>query len=65
MPRFANRTAVLRVGCAVEISPHKSGLLVKTEGDARLSLAQMLEAFDPKLHGGEAMATAPVGKEKL
>jgi len=49
----------------VEITPHESGVLVTPKGDVRLSLAQKLDAFDPKLHGGEAMATAPIGKEKL
>ena len=31
----------------------------------RPSLKQMLAEFDPKLHGGEAMAFKPVGKEAL
>lgn len=32
---------------------------------AAASLAEKLAAFDPKLHGGEAMATRSVGKEVL
>ncbi len=28
-----------------------------------LSLAERLSLFDPELHGGEAMATVPVGRE--
>jgi antitoxin MazE len=38
--------------------------VVKPQGRApRMTLAQKLKAFDPKLHGGEQMADAPVGKE--
>ena len=65
IPSAVAKSVGLCVGRPVEITPHKSGLLVKPKGEVRLSLAQMLEAFDPKLHGGEVMATAPVGKEKL
>ena len=31
----------------------------------RPSLKEMLAAFDPKRHGGEAMALRPVGREVL
>jgi antitoxin MazE len=65
IPSSIARSAGFRVGRPVEITPHESGVLVTPKGDVRLTLAQMLEAFDPKLNGGEAMATAPVGKEKL
>jgi hypothetical protein len=33
------------------------------EKSAALTVAQRLAAFDPALHGGEAMATGRVGKE--
>lgn len=29
-----------------------------------LSLEERLQRFDPERHGGEAMATAPVGSER-
>lgn len=35
------------------------------ESDTEPTLDAMLEAFDPKRHGGEAMAFAPVGVEAL
>ena len=35
------------------------------EADAEPTLDAMLAAFDPKRHGGEAMAFAPVGVEVL
>jgi antitoxin MazE len=31
----------------------------------KMSLAAMLANFDPKRHGGEAMAFAPLGKEAM
>lgn len=65
IPSSLARSVGFRVGGPVEITPHESGVLVTPKGDVRLSLAQKLDAFDPKLHGGEAMATAPIGKEKL
>jgi antitoxin MazE len=37
--------------------------LVRALGEPRLTLAQKLAAFDPALHGGEAMVTRPVGNE--
>jgi antitoxin MazE len=40
-------------------------VLVRAIGTPKLTLAQKLSAFDPALHGGEAMATRPVGKEAL
>jgi hypothetical protein len=40
----------------VEVSARDSSVLVKAIGDPRLTLAQKLAAFDPALHGGEAMA---------
>jgi antitoxin MazE len=42
----------------------KPGRIV-IEADIEPSLEAMLAAFDPKRHGGEAMAFAPVGVEVL
>jgi antitoxin MazE len=39
--------------------------LVRALGEPKLTLAQKLAAFDPALHGGEVMATVPVGREVL
>lgn len=40
----------------------KPGLIV-IETEVEPTLDEMLAAFDPKKHGGEAMADRPVGKE--
>jgi antitoxin MazE len=49
----------------VEVSAQDSNILVKALGEPKLTLAQKLTAFDPSLHGGEVMATRPVGNEVL
>ena len=42
-----------------------TGVLIVEAKDRRLTLEERLARFDPKRHAGEAMASAPVGKEKL
>jgi hypothetical protein len=36
---------------------------MKPIGPRKLTLAEKLERFDPAKHGGEMMATAPIGAE--
>ena len=51
-------------GTPVTLEVVPDGFLVRVGGKPKLTLAQKLKAFDPVLHGGEAMVTsAPVGKE--
>jgi antitoxin MazE len=63
IPSAVARSARFRVGQPVEVSAQDSNVLVKAIGEPKLTLAQKLAAFDPVLHGGEAMATSPVGNE--
>jgi antitoxin MazE len=63
IPAAVARSARFRVGQPVEVSAQDSNILVKPIGDPKLRLAQKLAAFDPAVHGGEAMATDRVGKE--
>ena len=63
IPAAVARSARFRVGQPVEVSAHDSNVLVRALGEPRLTLAQKLAAFHPALHGGEAMATRPVGNE--
>jgi len=65
IPAAVARAARFRVGQPVEVSAQDSNVLVKAIGDPKLTLAQKLAAFDPALHGGEAMATARVANEAL
>jgi antitoxin MazE len=63
IPSAVARSARFRVGQPVEVSAQDSNVLVRAIGEPKLTLAQKLAAFDPALHGGEAMATNLVGKE--
>ena len=63
IPAAVARSARFVVGQPVELSVSDEGVVVRPAGKPRLSLAQKLAAFDPAVHGGEAMATRPVGKE--
>ena len=63
IPAAIARSARFAVGQPVEVSLHDSGVVVKCVGAPKLSLAQKLDAFDPAVHGGEAMATGRVGVE--
>ena len=65
IPAAVARAARFKVGQPVEVSVQDSNVLVRPVGDPRQSLAQKRAAFDPVLHGGEAMAEKPVGKEAL
>jgi antitoxin MazE len=65
IPAAVARSARFRVGQPVEVSAHDSNVLVRALGEPKLTLAQKLAAFDPELHGGEAMATGPIGNEVL
>jgi antitoxin MazE len=65
IPAAVARSARLRVGQPVEVSAQDSHILVKAVGEPKLTLAQKLAGFDPALHGGEVMATGPVGNEVL
>ena len=50
-------------GTAVRVHVEPGRIVIETEVEP--TLEQMLAAFDPKRHGGEAMAFAPVGVEVL
>ena len=65
IPAAVAKSARFKVGQPVEVSAQNSHVLVKPVGDPKLNLAQKLAAFDPAIHGGEAMATKPIGKEAM
>lgn len=65
IPASIARSVGFSVGRPVEVTPHESGVLVTPKGEVYLSLAQKLALFDPRLHGGEAMATTRGGNEVL
>lgn len=65
IPHKVVRQAGLHVGQPISVEVISGGLLIRTTLRPSPRLAQMLEAFDPLLHGGEAMATGLRGKELL
>lgn len=50
-------------GLPITIEVVEGGVLVRAAGKPKLTLTQKLRAFDPKVHGGEAMASGRVGAE--
>lgn len=65
IPAAVARSARFSVGVPVELSLEPTGLLIRPVGGPQLSLEQKLAAFDPELHGGEAMIHEPAGAEIL
>ena len=52
-------------GLPITVEVVKEGILLRPAGRPKLTLAQKLKAFDPARHGGEVMASRPVGLERL
>jgi antitoxin MazE len=50
-------------GQPIKVEVVEGGVFLRTAGQPKLTLAQKLKAFDPTLHGGEAMSTGRVGEE--
>lgn len=64
IPASVARAARLVRGQAVVVEAIDGNVVVRPLGGApRMTLEQMVKAFDPKLHGGELMADAPRGAE--
>jgi antitoxin MazE len=57
------KAARLVRGLPITVEVVEGGVLLRPAGEPKLTLAQMLKAFDPAVHGGEVMAFAPVGAE--
>lgn len=59
------KAAHFALGSPIRVEVVENGILLRPIGAPKLTLAQKLKAFDPKLHGGEAMASDLVGAEVL
>ena len=57
------KAARLARGQPVTVEVIEQGILIRRAGKPRLTLAQKLKAFDPKIHGGEAMISGRIGRE--
>jgi antitoxin MazE len=65
IPAALARKVHFVVGQPVEVSADDFGVTIHRKGTSKLSLDQKLAAFDPKKHGGEAMASGRVGAEAI
>ena len=50
-------------GLPITVEVVEGGVFVRAAGKPKLTLAQKLKTFDPKIHGGEAMVSGRVGAE--
>jgi antitoxin MazE len=63
LPASVARAARLHADQRVRITVEDGRVVITPHGQKPPTLAERLTRFDPALHGGEAMAVAPVGRE--
>jgi antitoxin MazE len=61
-PKIAKQSG-LYPGQSIRVEAVQGGVMIRTRLQPSLTLAKMLVAFDPQLHGGEVMASPLVGNE--
>lgn len=64
LPAAVARAAHLHADQRVRVSVEDGLIVIRPEAEVPLTLAQRLAQFDPKRHGGEVMATKPIGAEQ-
>jgi len=64
LPAAVARAAHLRADQRVRVSVEDGLIVIHPADESSLTLEQRLARFDPERHGGEAMASAPVGAER-
>lgn len=64
LPAAVAREAHLHADQRVRISVQGGNVVITPVTDVLATLEQRLALFDPARHGGEAMATQPVGAER-
>lgn len=63
LPAAVARAARLHADQRVRITVEDGRVVITPHGEKPPTLAERLARFDPALHGGEAMAVSPVGRE--
>jgi antitoxin MazE len=63
LPASVARAARLKADQRVRITVEEGRVIITPQGDKAPTLAERLARFDPAVHGGEAMAVLPVGRE--
>ena len=64
LPAAVARAARLRANQRVRIIVENGRVIITPQLDQPATLAERLALFDPSVHGGEAMATRPLGRER-
>jgi len=64
LPQAVAREANLHADQQVRMVVESGRVVIEPLPSAELSLQERLKRFDPARHGGEAMATSPVGAER-
>jgi antitoxin MazE len=65
IPARVARASRLALGQPVAVEVVDGVVVVRPDGKPKLTLAQKLKAFDPRIHGGEAMAVRRAGAEVI
>ena len=63
IPAAVAREAKLRANQRVKLTVEDGRVIITPHGDKPPTLAERLALFEPAVHGGEAMAVAPQGRE--
>lgn len=63
LPAAVARAARLHADQQVRLTVEDGRVVITPHGDKPETLTERLARFDPDVHGGEAMAVAPLGRE--
>ena len=63
LPASVARAARLKADQRVRITVEEGCVIITPHGDKPPTLAERLALFEPAVHGGEAMAAVPLGRE--
>lgn len=64
LPAAVAREAHFHADQQVLVSAEAGRVVISSVGDAQLTLEQRLARFDPARHGGEVLASTPLGSER-
>jgi len=65
IPSAIARSVHFHLGTPVELAVHQGVIVVRATGEQKLTLEERLKLFDPKIHGGEVMASGREGLEEF
>jgi antitoxin MazE len=65
LPAAVARAAKLQVNQRVSVTVENGRVVIEPVNGGLMSLQERLAQFDPAVHGGEVMAAAPLGAERI